>query len=87
MPWNLEQEDECRCMVSLDKSGLIKNIKTQRKSSSDHSLSYLLETEFTLFEEQLGPKQVTIELIPNAKSEFISPLSRVANYSNFRKRG
>lgn len=87
MPWNLEQEDECRCMVSLDKSGLIKNIKIQRKSSSDHSFSYLLETEFTLFEEQLVPKKVTIDLIPNAKSESFSPLSIVVNYSNFRKRG
>ena len=55
-------------------------------SSSDHSFSYLLETEFTLFEEQLVPKKVTIELIPNAKSESFSPLSIVVNYSNFRKR-
>jgi hypothetical protein len=87
MPWNLEQEDEYRCMVALDKTGLIKNIKSQRKSSSDHSFSYLLETEFTLFEEQLVPKKVTIDLIPNAKSESFSPLSLVVNYSNFRKRG
>lgn len=86
MPWNLEQEDEYKCMVSLDKDGLIKNIQTQRISSSNHSFSYLLDTEFTLFEERLIPKKVTLELIPNANNEAFQPLSLVANYSNFRKR-
>ena len=86
MPWNLEQEDEYKCMVSLDKDGLIKKIQTQRISSSNHSFSYLLDTEFTLFKEKLVPEKVTLDLIPNANNETFQPLSLVAKYSNFRKR-
>lgn len=86
MPWNLEKDDEYRCMVSLDKDGLIKNIKTQRISSSEHSVSYLLDTKFTLYEEQLIPLRVKVDLIPNANNEEFSPLSLVINYFNIRKR-
>lgn len=86
MPWNLEQEDEYKCVVSLDKDGLIKKIQTQRISSSNHSFSYLLDTEFTLFKEKLIPQKVTLDLIPNANNETFQPLSLVAIYSNFRKR-
>ena len=86
MPWNLEQEDEYKCMISLDKDGLIKKIQTQRISSSNHSFSYLLDTELTLFKEKLIPQKVTLDLIPNANNETFQPLSLVAKYSNFRKR-
>lgn len=86
MPWNLERDDEYKCMVSLDKNGIIKSIKTQRISSSDRSFSYLLDTEFTLYEEQLIPQRVTLDFIPNANNEDYRSLSLIANYSNFRKR-
>lgn len=85
MPWTLEQNDEYKCMVSLDKDGLIKNIKTQLISSSNHSLSYLLDTEFTIFEAQLVPLKVKIDLVPNANNEE-KPLSLVVNYTNVRKK-
>lgn len=85
MPWNLERDDELRCMVSLDKNGLIKNIKTQRMSSSNHSFSYLLDTEFTLFEAQLVPLKVKIDLVPNADND-VKPLSLVVDYTNVRRK-
>lgn len=86
MPWNLEKDDQYKCLVSLSHNGLIKNIKTQRLTSSDHSFSYLLDTEYDLYEDKLVPKTVTLELVPSASNKVCQPLSISAIYSNFRKR-
>ncbi|WP_018361203.1 hypothetical protein [Porphyromonas macacae] len=85
MPWNLQEDDELRCIVSLDKDGFINRIKTQLTSSSEYSASYLLDTEFGLHKKKLIPSIIKIDLVPNARNEDLKSLSLVINYSNFRK--
>ena len=86
LPWNLERDDVFKCMVSLDENGVIRRVETQRISASEHSFSYLLDTEYTLFEGQLIPQRVTLGFIPNANNDDFPPLSLIASYSNFRKK-
>lgn len=86
MPWNIEENDEFRCIVSLDKKGFINRIKTQLTSSSEHSVSYLLDTEYSLYKRELIPLVVKIDVVPNACNEKSNPLSFVLNYSNFREK-
>lgn len=85
MRWDLKKEDELRCLVSLDKEGIISDIKTQFTPGAIDSISYLLETQFTLFKEKLVPAKVKMKLVPNTHNTNKS-LSLTAEYRNHRKK-
>lgn len=84
LPWGLQEDDALICIVSLDKYGIIKNINTQLSSSSNHSTSYLLDTEYSLKERKIIPTLVKIRLLPNSQNKETKALSLVATYSEFR---
>lgn len=81
MPWNLNEKDELKCHVYLDKSGIISRIEVQLTNHSEVAISYLLETDYTLFKRKLMASRSKIKLLPNANNETTPEISLLISYS------
>ena len=66
MLWNLNKEDEFRCYVYLDNNGIIARIDVHLTSHLESGISYLLETDYVLFDRKLVAAETMMKLLPNA---------------------
>lgn len=85
MPWNLNKKDEFKCFVYLDSNGIITRIDVQLTNHLEHGVSYLLETEYVLFDRKLVASQTMIKLLPNANNNDTPELLINMMYSDFQK--
>lgn len=83
--WDLLQEDEFLCLVSIDEHGFISNIETQLTSHSDKSQSYLLKTNYTLYQDKLVAANTFFKILPNAANNENSEFFIEMIYSDFQR--
>jgi hypothetical protein len=86
MLWNLKKEDEFRCYVYLNNNGIIARIDLQLTSNSESGVSYLLQTDYVLFDRKLVASETMIKLLPNAINNNTPELLLRIHYSAFQKR-
>ena len=86
MLWNLNKEDEFRCYVYLDNNGIIARIDVHLTSHLESGISYLLETDYVLFDRKLVASETMMKLIPNAINNDTPELLVKINYSDFQER-
>lgn len=86
MLWNLNKEDEFRCYVYLDNNGIIARIDVHLTSHSESGISYLLETDYVLFDRKLVASETMMKLLPNAINNDTPELLVKINYSDFQVR-
>lgn len=85
MPWKLTQNDELRCIVTLDNDGFITNIKTHFTSSTNDVASYLLYTDFGRYDNQLIPIETKFDIVPSTNNKEAKATSYTLRYRNIRK--
>ena len=85
MPWNLDEEDEFKCYVYLDHDGIIVRIDIQLINHLEDSISYLLETDYVLFDRKLVASKTMMKLLPNANNNDMPELLVNIMYSDFQK--
>lgn len=86
MLWNLNKEDEFRCYVYLDNNGIIARIDVHLTSHLESGISYLLETDYVLFDRKLVASETMMKLLPNAINNDTPELLVKINYSDFQER-
>lgn len=84
--WSLQPSARFVCLVSLDAAGYIRRVQTQLTSSSEHSVSYFLDTHYGLYKQELIPERIELALIPTVNSKLQEPMHFSINYTNQRGR-
>ena len=81
MRWGVNKKDTSRSLVYLDNDGIIVRIETQFTHHLENSVSYLLDTEYTLLGRRLVAYRTTKRVIPNADNDEFPELTINIRYS------
>ena len=81
MRWGVNKRDVSKSLVYLNNDGIIARIETQFTNHSEDAVSYLLDTEYTLFGRRLVAYRTTKRVIPNANNNELPELIINIRYS------
>lgn len=82
---DIEPGTELICLVSIDSNGYIKRIETRlTPPNSDKYFSYILQTDYTVFNRQIINSYSTAKLLPNANYDERERIIKIS-FSDFSK--